>query len=67
VPVSGHFAGHEVCGKDGEWINGPTAAVQYELRNDQSFHPTAVGQAEYARCVNAVFLSAGRACKPLTF
>ncbi|WP_169064418.1 GDSL-type esterase/lipase family protein [Geodermatophilus dictyosporus] len=59
VPVDAAFAGHEVCGNAGEWINGPTLATIASIRgrspvaNSQSFHPNAAGQADgYAAAVN---------------
>jgi hypothetical protein len=67
VPVTDYFAGHEVCGKNGEWINGPTVAFQRNLVNDQSFHPNSLGQDAYAACVNALFLGSGKPCQGLTF
>ena len=64
VPVADHFKGHEVCGNapGGEWINGPSASISLDLRNDQSFHPNDTGQQAYARCVNAVFLGTAVPC-----
>ncbi|MEJ0034804.1 MAG: GDSL-type esterase/lipase family protein [Gammaproteobacteria bacterium] len=42
-----HFAGHEVCGSQENWING---LVPYNV--PATFHPTARGQAEYAQVAN---------------
>ena len=42
------FAGHEVCGDLGEWINGPSFTVDKFLKkkvmDDESFHPNLDGQ-----------------------
>jgi hypothetical protein len=61
VPVADAFAGHEVCGSSGEWVNGPTATFTHpsqvmdgQFVNDQSFHPTSRGQKAYADAINAV-------------
>jgi hypothetical protein len=55
VPASS-FRGHEVCGNSGQWINGPSLQRidhwPYFETTDRTFHPTAVGQSEYARIVN---------------
>jgi len=58
------FAGHEVCGNKGAWINGPSVeyiAGQVHLdpskdlkAYDYSFHPKQVGQAEYANIINTL-------------
>jgi outer membrane protein assembly factor BamB/lysophospholipase L1-like esterase len=49
------FAGHEVCGKEGEWINGPSYTVGTEglgRPDDESFHPNACGQDAMAVLIN---------------
>lgn len=45
VAVSEHFAGHEVCGQAGEWMQGPRLGKG-------SFHPNQRGQAAYAEPLN---------------
>jgi lysophospholipase L1-like esterase len=53
VPVAERFAGHEVCGSKGAWINGfVTSSTGFGL-NPASFHPTLAGQLGYAAAVNA--------------
>lgn len=53
VPVDAVFAGHEVCGNSGEWINGPTLTPRFRtIINDQSFHPNVIGQQAYADVIN---------------
>lgn len=47
IPVAEHFKGHEACGALDDWVNG---LVPYNIPS--SFHPTARGQAEYARLFN---------------
>ena len=49
------FAGHEVCGAAGEWINGPSATYKKSknFTDDESFHPNLTGQKAYAEVVNA--------------
>jgi lysophospholipase L1-like esterase len=49
VQVASGFAGHEVCGNGEAWINGVVA-----LEPSASFHPNALGHAEYARAINAL-------------
>lgn len=62
ISVEEAFAGHEVCGNKGEWINGLSlrtkngVVVPYK-RSDfeekkQSFHPNALGHEAYARLIN---------------
>ena len=55
VPVVGRFAGHEVCGKKGAWINGILPSRSGGLGIDPgSFHPNLKGQRDgYAAAVNA--------------
>lgn len=53
VSVDGTFAGHEVCGEQGQWINGLTLdASKWPPVASGSFHPTEVGQAQYAAVIN---------------
>ena len=52
VPVADHFAGHEVCGAQDDWING---LVKYNPA--ASFHPTSQGQLEYAHVVTGYLQS----------
>ncbi|WP_176445723.1 GDSL-type esterase/lipase family protein [Blastococcus mobilis] len=56
VPVDAIFAGHEICGNKGEWINAPQAAARRPSPvNDQSFHPNERGhELGYAVAINAV-------------
>ncbi|MDQ4145287.1 MAG: SGNH/GDSL hydrolase family protein [Actinomycetota bacterium] len=54
VPVDGLFAGHEVCGGKGEWVNGVSLSITSLGVNDQSFHPNESGQHAYAAAVNLV-------------
>ena len=54
VPVAGRFAGHEVCGGRGAWINGIIMISTGFGLNPGSFHPTLGGQRDgYAAAVNA--------------
>lgn len=57
--ATGTFAGHEVCGSAGAWINGPKLTLKSKrgLLDDQSFHPNLAGQQAYAQLVNAVLSS----------
>jgi lysophospholipase L1-like esterase len=54
VPVAARFAGHEVCGRKGAWMNG---IVQSRLGfgiDPGSFHPNLLGQRDgYGAAVNA--------------
>jgi lysophospholipase L1-like esterase len=56
VAVDSFFAGHEVCGKLGEWINGPSLQRPTEGQNwltGKSFHPNSFGDAMgYAAAIN---------------
>lgn len=53
VPVDNIFAGHEVCGSAGEWVNGPSISGRTLTLNHQSFHPNADGQhLGYAEAIN---------------
>lgn len=62
VDVMGDWAGHEVCGNNGEWINGatlkPTWAKLPLKATDQSFHPNEAGEAAYAEQVDRFLLEA---------
>lgn len=44
------FSSHEICGNGGSWFNG----INWSLTetHNYSFHPTATGQAAYARVLN---------------
>jgi hypothetical protein len=54
VPVAPRFAGHEVCGRKGAWINGVLPARTAIGIDPGSFHPTLRGQRDgYAAAVNA--------------
>jgi hypothetical protein len=58
VPVAARFAGHEVCGRKGPWINGIDTAPGSSA--DGAFHPTLEGQQDgYAAALNAA-LKTGR-------
>ncbi len=58
VRVDRFFAGHEVCGSQGEWINGPSFTVGTGTEglpgylDDRSFHPNPCGQDAMAVLVN---------------
>lgn len=59
VAVDGIFAGHEICGGSGEWINGPTATKgnrwPYIKATTQSFHPNESGHKDgYAKAINLI-------------
>lgn len=49
VPVQQLFAGHEVCGNSGEWINGPEFAGLHIGVGRGSFQPNTPGQEAYAQ------------------
>jgi hypothetical protein len=53
LPVANVFAGHEVCGNAGAWINGPSLNANLSPK-DYSFHPTNRGQAMYAHIINTL-------------
>jgi len=82
VPVDGLFAGHEVCGIAGEWLNGPTAPTLGDLFHKTfvgsgSFHPNLTGAYAYAVALvddinteieaGAVTNSAGYPLNPASF
>lgn len=52
VQVDRLFAGHEPCGSEGEWMNGPSYSISTGKANDQSFHPNSCGQDAFAVLVN---------------
>ncbi len=55
VPVDDRFAGYEVCGSKGEWINAPQVARNGKV-NTQSLHPNEFGhELGYAAAVNALY------------
>lgn len=54
VPVSARFAGHEVCGRKGPWLNGFVTSDTGLGLAAASFHPKLEGQRDgYAGVVNA--------------
>jgi hypothetical protein len=57
VSVRDAFLGHEVCGSEGEWINGPSATGDWGLppitSKTKVFHPNLFGQIGYGEIVNA--------------
>jgi hypothetical protein len=58
LPVASAFAGHEVCGSLGEWINGPSVTLTRHhfppiTPRTTSFHPNQLGQDEYATIINS--------------
>ena len=60
VPVSARFAGHEVCGRKGPWLNGFVTSDTGLGLAAASFHPNLEGQRDgYAGVVNAA-LARGR-------
>lgn len=60
VPVSARFAGHEVCGRKGPWLNGLVTSNSGLGLDAASFHPNLEGQRDgYAAVVNAA-LARGR-------
>lgn len=55
IRTDGLFAGHEICGNDGQWINPPSyTAGTHGLgaAADKSFHPNSCGQDAFAILVN---------------
>lgn len=60
LDVAGAFAGHEICGKSGEWINGPsfTGNKLTTVVDDEAFHPTVQGQKQMAGVVNKALVYA---------
>jgi lysophospholipase L1-like esterase len=53
VDMTSVFAGHEVCGTAGEWINGVSGTVAaWPPIDDASFHPKRAGQAAMAAAIN---------------
>ena len=60
VPVSARFAGHEVCGRKGPWLNGFVTSTTGLGLDAASFHPNLEGQRNgYAAVVDAA-LARGR-------
>jgi lysophospholipase L1-like esterase len=60
VPVAARFAGHEICGRRGPWLNGIVTSRTGLGLEAGSFHPNLEGQRDgYARAVNAA-LARGR-------
>jgi lysophospholipase L1-like esterase len=54
VPVAARFAGHEVCGRKGAWMNGITFSTTGFGLDPRSFHPNLKGQRDgYGAAVNA--------------
>lgn len=60
IDIAKAFAGHEICGDKGEWINGPSATYKpnRKLKDDESFHPNRDGQTAVAKAVNALLTQA---------
>jgi lysophospholipase L1-like esterase len=53
VDMTSVFAGHEVCGTAGEWINGVSGTIaNWPPIDDASFHPKRAGQAAMALAIN---------------
>ena len=53
IPVDQAFAGHEICGDNGEWINAPTLSLYDKGASLKSFHPNLKGQTlGYAATIN---------------
>ena len=60
VPVSARFAGHEICGRRGPWLNGFVSSDTGLGLDAASFHPNLAGQRDgYGTAVNAA-LARGR-------
>jgi hypothetical protein len=67
VDVRARFAGHEVCGKRGSWLNGPDPALTLTKKfpwvlkaDDESFHPNAKGQRRgYGAAINEALETGG--------
>lgn len=58
VPVAGRFAGHEVCGRKGAWINGIGTNPPQASDGPAPFHPNLQGQRDgLAASVNAALRS----------
>ncbi len=54
VPVAARFAGHEICGRKGPWMNGFLFNRSGFGLGSGSFHPNAMGQRDgYAAAVDA--------------
>ena len=60
VSVAARFAGHEICGRKGPWLNGIVTSRTGLGLDPGSFHPNLRGQRDgYAAAVNAA-LARGR-------
>jgi lysophospholipase L1-like esterase len=60
VPAAARFAGHEVCGREGPWVNGIVTSPVGLGIDPGSFHPNLAGQRQgYGALVNAT-LARGR-------
>jgi len=54
VPVAARFAGHEICGRKGAWMNGIVQSRSGFGIDPGSFHPNLLGQRDgYGAAVNA--------------
>ena len=56
LDVAPVFAGHEVCGNSGSWVEGVNLRLgghQIVKCEDKCFHPNTFGQTAYARAVNS--------------
>ncbi|NND73647.1 MAG: hypothetical protein HKN44_01450 [Ilumatobacter sp.] len=54
VSVADEFAGHEICGEDGQWVNDLDLNWHWTglpTPETKSFHPTATGHRAYARVI----------------
>lgn len=60
VPVTARFAGHEICGRKGPWLNGIVRSTSGLGLEAASFHPNVQGQQDgYAAVVNAALAHPG--------
>lgn len=68
IDLAKAFAGHEICGDKGEWINGPSSTFKPNRRfvDDESFHPDRKGQAAMAEAVNAALTQQPPAATDIT-
>lgn len=57
APMESAFAGHEICGNSGEWINATTqgSVLNLQVVGDGSFHPNAAGQRGFASALRTWF------------
>jgi lysophospholipase L1-like esterase len=58
VPVADRFAGHEICGSKGPWLNAIVRGTSGAGIDAGSFHPNLGGQSGYAAAVNAALARA---------